>query len=133
MILNNSNIISNLMRFKDVLTYDKDKLGISFNFKNLCKMRNVTTEDVSHIGKVIKYCCLGSRGIVNYKVPLTDLHVQINKKTGDVGVGKYETDDFTIGMCAVVPTSLVILAIAYRVPLKLYVMLGVAEWFLLQK
>ncbi len=121
------------MRFKDVLTFDKTNLSISFNFKNLCKMRNFTADDVSHIGKVINYCALGSQNIVNYKVPLTDLNLQVNTKTGNVDVSKDKDNDFAIGMCIVVPISMMIGIILYRIPTEMYFALGIIGYFMILK
>jgi hypothetical protein len=122
------------MRFRDVLTFNKDTCKASFSFSNLCKIRNFYTEDVSHIGKVIKYCVLGTNNVVNYKVPLTDIHVLIDKKTGKSRAVQYNPDlDFTIGMFVVVPSTIIIAGILYRIPFKMYLVLGLIGLYVYNK
>ena len=120
------------MRFNQVLTFDKTKGSTKFNLKNLCQMRDVSTDDVSHLGKIVRYNVMYKNGLTSYKVHFTKWHI-IFDKDGMMYIGKYKMDDFNIGFVTLIPPVLFSLIILTNISIKLYIVLGIFLFFYTRK
>ena len=93
------------MRFEQVLTFNKTDGVTKFNLEKFCKMRSVHTEDVSHLGKIIRYNVLYKNGIASYRIFFTKWNIVFDK-SNNIGIGKFKINDFNIGFSALILPTL---------------------------
>lgn len=120
------------MRLKDVLSYNESDKSLSFSLQNLCKMRDITTGDVTHVGNTVKRYGFGKSGMSCYKL-FGNYNIVYDKSTGNLGIGKMDVSDFTLGLFVVVPIMSILLCILYQIPLKVYFVLSVIAWLAMKK
>ena len=103
------------IRFEKVLVFDKSVGNVFISSENLLKMRSVSIDDISHLGKVIRYYSLYKRDIINYSIPFTGLNILINKEDDKIVIGTYTTSNLDIGLLALIPCCLTISIIGFIV------------------
>ena len=120
-----------MMRFEKVLTFNKSKGKVDFNLKHFCQMRDVTTDDVSHLGKIVRYIVLYQNDYKSYRIHFTKWHILF--KNDIMYFGKYKVDDFNMGFVVLTPFALFILLLLNSISIKLYIIIGVICLIYLKK
>ena len=112
-----------MMRFCNVLTLCKKTGEVSFNITHLFQMRDGKTEDIEHLGKIVRCTLLNKNGFVSRYLFKKDKSLSFWTDS-NMYIGKYKMDDFRLGCATIAPFPIILLSAFVGFPWKTCIIIG---------